>query len=46
MIIDDENKPEEGIFTIPDVFDVDESEVDKFDEKFEYRQKKVTEGQL
>lgn len=35
-----------GIFHNPDVFDVDEMEVDEFDRKFEYREKLVKEGQL
>lgn len=35
-----------GIFTNPDVFDVDSNEVDEFDKKFDYKEKKVTEGQL
>lgn len=35
-----------GIFHNPDVFDVDEREVDEFDRKFEYREKLVKEGQL
>ena len=39
-----ENK--RGTFHLPDVFNVDEGEVDEFDEKFEYRQKLVNEGQL
>ena len=37
---------EEGIFSNPDVFNVDEKDVDEFDKKFEYKQKKVQEGQL
>jgi hypothetical protein len=37
---------EMGIFSIPDVFDVDEDDVWQFDEKFEYKEKKVLEGQL
>ena len=35
-----------GIFRNPDVFDVDEMEVDEFDTKFEFREKLVKEGQL
>ena len=35
-----------GIFRNPDVFDVDEMEVDEFDRKFEFREKLVKEGQL
>lgn len=37
---------EQAIFSNPDVFDVDENEVDEFDKKFEYKEKKVLEGQL
>lgn len=37
---------DEAIFSNPDVFNVDERDVDEFDKKFEYRQKKVQEGQL
>lgn len=33
-------------FHNPDVFDVDENEVDEFDRKFEYKEKKIQEGQL
>ena len=35
-----------GIFHNPEVFDVDEAEVDEFDRQFEYREKLVKEGQL
>lgn len=35
-----------GIFRNPEVFDVDEAEVDEFDRQFEYREKLVKEGQL
>ncbi len=35
-----------GIFINPDVFDVDEKDVDEFDRKFEYRKKDVNENQL
>ena len=35
-----------GIFHNPDVFDVNPEDVDEFDKKFEYRQKKVLKGQL
>lgn len=35
-----------GTFFNPDVFNVDENDVDEFDRKFEYKQKKVQEGQL
>ena len=37
---------EKGIFKNPKVFDVDESDVNKFDKKFEIKEKKVIEGQL
>jgi hypothetical protein len=39
-------KRELGIFHIPDVFDVDEREVDEFDRQFEHKEKLVKEGQL
>lgn len=35
-----------GIFNNPEVFDVDEKMVDEFDKNFEYKEKKVLEGQL
>ena len=35
-----------GIFKNPDVFDVDESEVDEFDRTFEHKEKLIQEGQL
>ena len=35
-----------GVFSNPDVFNVDEKDVDEFDKKFEYKEKKVQEGQL
>lgn len=35
-----------GIFQNPKVFDVDEKLVDEFDKNFEYKEKKVLEGQL
>jgi hypothetical protein len=35
-----------GIFHNPDVFDVDENDVDEFDRQFEYKEKQVKEGQL
>ncbi len=41
-----ELKDELGIFLIPDVFDVDEAEVDEFDKQFEYKEKLIKEGQL
>lgn len=37
---------DKGIFYNPEVFDVDEKMVDEFDENFEYKEKKVLEGQL
>ena len=37
---------DKGIFNNPKVFDVDEEVVDEFDEGFEYKEKKVLEGQL
>ena len=37
---------DKGIFTNPEVFDVDEKYVDEFDKNFEYKEKKVLEGQL
>lgn len=36
----------DAIFSNPEVFDVDENDVAEFDKKFEYKQKKVHEGQL
>ena len=35
-----------GIFSIPDVFNVDEKDVDEFDKRFEFREKIVHENQL
>lgn len=35
-----------GIFHNPDVFDVDEAELDEFDKQFEYKEKLILEGQL
>ena len=37
---------DKGIFYNPKVFDVDEKMVDEFDKNFEYKEKKVLEGQL
>lgn len=37
---------ERGIFQNPDVFDVDEKDVDEFDKQFEYKEKLIKEGQL
>jgi len=46
-VFDEEKiKDELGIFHNPDVFDVDENEVDEFDGKFEYREKLVLDSQL
>jgi hypothetical protein len=39
-------KNEFGIFHLPEVFDVDESEVDEFDRQFEHKEKLIKEGQL
>lgn len=35
-----------GIFHNPEVFNVDEKDVDEFDKRFEFKEKKVLEGQL
>lgn len=37
---------DKGIFHIPDVFDVDENDVDEFDKRFEHKEKLVLKGQL
>lgn len=37
---------ERGIFYNPEVFNVDENDVDEFDKQFEYKEKLVKEGQL
>jgi predicted N-acetyltransferase YhbS len=37
---------EAGIFHSPDVFDVDENELDEFDRQFEYKEKLVLDTQL
>ncbi len=44
----DEKKLEnnQGIFFNPEVFNVNQKDVDEFDENFEYREKLVLEGQL
>lgn len=34
------------IFSNPKVFDINEVEIDEFDKNFDYREKKVIEGQL
>lgn len=39
-------KNKQGIFHNPDVFDVDERDVDDFDRQFEFKEKLVLEGQL
>ena len=41
-----EKEYEKGIFLNPDVFNVDEEKVDDFDKNFEYKEKKVLDGQL
>ena len=43
---EDEISFDEAVFFNPQVFDVDEMDVDKFDENFEFKQKKICEGQL
>lgn len=46
-VFDEGELPDEiGIFRNPNVFDVDEDEVDEFDRQFEYKEKLVLEGQL
>lgn len=45
-IFDNSISLDEGIFSVPEVFDVTPEEVDEFDKKFEYKEKKVCEGQL
>jgi hypothetical protein len=35
-----------GIFHNPEIFDVNERYVEEFDKNFEYKEKKVLEGQL
>ena len=42
----DESKLVKGIFHNPDVFNVDEKDVDEFDKQFEYKEKKVLDSQL
>ena len=42
----DESQIKGGTFKNPDVFDVDESELDEFDKKFEHKEKLILEGQL
>lgn len=41
-----EIKGDFGIFHNPDVFDVEEKDVDEFDRKFEFKEKLIKEGQL
>lgn len=43
---DDELSIEKALFSNPDVFDVDEKEVEEFDSKFEFKEKKVLDTQL
>jgi hypothetical protein len=43
---EDKVKKDLGIFSIPEVFNVDEREVDEFDKQFEYKEKLIKEGQL
>lgn len=46
-IFDETKIPNElGIFHNPDVFDVDEKELDEFDRQFEFKEKLILEGQL
>ena len=42
----DEIDYDKGIFYNPKVCDVDEKDVDEFDKNFEYKEKRVQEGQL
>ena len=42
----DKIKLTEGTFHNPDVFNVDENDVDEFDKQFEFKEKLVLEGQL
>ena len=45
-IFNDKINLNKGIFSIPDVFNVEQRDVDEFDEKFEYKEKIVHENQL
>lgn len=45
-IFNNENNLKKGIFRNPDVFDVEQNEVDEFDKKFEPKEKIVHENQL
>ena len=42
----DEITLKKGIFSNPDVFDIDEDDVDELDKKFEFRKKEVNDNQL
>lgn len=42
----DESKLKKGIFHNPDVFNVKQEDVDEFDRKFEYKEKKILDTQL
>ena len=42
----DKSKVKRGIFQNPDVFDVDENDVDEFDKRFVFKKKEVNENQL
>ena len=42
----DESEVKSGMFQNPDVFDVDEHDVDEFDKQFEHKEKLINEGQL
>ncbi|WP_406531565.1 GNAT family N-acetyltransferase [Methanobrevibacter sp.] len=42
----DESKLKKGIFHNPDIFNVNEKDVDEFDKQFEYKEKKVLDSQL
>ena len=44
-VLDDEDY-DKGIFHNPEVFNVDEKDVDEYDKNFEYKEKRVQEGQL
>lgn len=45
-IFEDKLKSKSGTFHNPDVFDVNQSDVDEFDKQFEFKEKLVLEGQL
>ena len=42
----DDEEYDKGIFYNPKVFNVNEKDVDEFDKSFEYKEKRVLEGQL